>query len=990
MKNLYFAFLALFTISLHAQTNYCQVRVGDQDNVCSSSWISGVSFANVNNANNLCDKEGGDPNVDDGYSDYSDMIGYIDPTVPTLLTVSLDGLFVDAIVAWIDWDNSGDWDDTEMVVVTGESTGTNQFTAVLSPPTGAVQDVEIIGGIRISSEFLTPNTFPCEDNLFGEIEDYSFIVTSAAPPTSGDNDYCTVRGDTPCNFQWIESFECNNISITDGFCDREDNDPTDPNSNPDGYSDYTEFYVEFMPGETTTATLTVDGNVLDQITAFIDWDNSGVWEVDELIYFTGETTVANMMTAAIVVPQDAVLGVPIKGGFRIKQDFLEPGTDPCANIGNGEIEDYSFIVLDPDLIACTDNYAPAKDATDQCTSLGFSWASVVDAGSYEFLLMDDNFDTVVNIIVSDTTYYTTLLKASSTYNWQVFPKDTTGRKAYGCDTATFSTASILAPTLMFQPDSISVCSNEKVTLTPVVNSAGNLSYTWSGQSTSSLSSISVENPELTPSGEGVLDFHLSIVDQFGCSAGDSLKVNVLGLPGILDYSLNKNIVCSGENAIIHLESDADSLIFLKRTGTASPIETTPINQIGNDYIFDGVAQNIYFTVLYLNGCSDTVLLDTISYIPELDLPVIVLENEGGIGPCEGSAYLLRCSNYQDNLEWQDGSVNDSLFISASTAVSLRYTSSGCVVQADTNIQMDFVPNAVTLNLSRAVEGLCEGDSIVISHSLAEDRFEWFDGDVDAGSRVWYDAQDVSIKYVSERSCEVFSDTVSLAFNRLPSVPVITVEGDSSSLCEGGFIYLSNDAGIAKTWSTGSNADSIFVFETGPYFIVVSENGCSTSSDTISINFNSQPEQPSIGIFPNGAGDSIWSTSEFEAYVWVRNDTILAENTRAISALVPGDYTLQVENEFGCSSPFSEFYTVEPTTGIKDLSSLGITMRYDANTMSWLWQGNASFDIRVVDINGRILSEGKQLSDFSFQPKHLVIVQIVAGANVYSVKLLPKE
>lgn len=972
---------------LSAQTNYCQTSVTPA-NVCSNSFITSVTLANVSNNNQLCDKDQlGGANVDDGYSDYSEMVAYLDPEVPTLLTVTINSLFTDAGVVWVDWNNDGEWTTDEMSVLIGDGYGTETFRALLVPPTGVVTDTLIEGGIRINFDFVEPQLDPCGQNGYGEIEDYSFMVTSSNPPDSTTtNTYCPIQAGAPCNFQWIETFECNNVLQDESTCDRD----TPGMFGADGYSDYSDFVIEFESGTPTTALMTVDGNALDQASIFIDWDNSGTWDNDEFYPFSGETTLVNQFIAAIVPPTDAVQGVVIEGGVRVILSFLEPVVDACLNTPNdGEIEDYSFYVVDPSLVTCANIVAPIDSAQNQCTNLNFVWNSVEGAGSYEFLLKNLNQDTIENLILSDTTYASNLLQVSSEYKWLITPIDSNGRKAIGCETLTFFTSADLPPSVSFSPDSLEVCNGSDLQLTPVI-SGTNHNYDWILGGVN-LSDATIEQPVFNATTDGFESLALKVSDQAGCADSAQLVVNVKPLPAVSVLSISSPIICDGDSLEITYtpNNPSQQVEFLEQAlpgGVESVVSPNFVN--GDQYYFqNSVGEYQYQVALDLNGCLDTVLVDTVKFIQALVSPQLVAEIPVNVGPCAGDEYLLRISNYSDGITWHDGVVNDTNYVSATTLVSAFYELEGCRAFVDSLIEFDDYP--VKPNLTSDANGsLCEGDVVTLNHDIQNTSFIWYDADNTQFSKAISSSVSAYVDAISGKGCVTSSDTIHLAFNALPSKPSLTLNGYEPVLCEDESFTIENTDAISKMWSNGETSDEITINQAGDYFLTVTELGCSSNSDTVSANFEAIPAKPSIQLVTENGIDSLMATTVAATYEWTYNGQLTNHFAQTIIASVEGNYQVIAISENGCESEASDVYGY--VVGIEELAfqMLDLSVNPTSGNPVWSSKSSSSFDVVVYDYQGKVLDKANGVLNYeanNFVGSYIVNVAIQNKSFVFKMK-----
>ena len=105
---------------------------------------------------------------------------------------------------------------------------------------------------------------------------------------------------------------------------------------------------------------------------FIDWNNNGSFADAGETYFNTTpflyafTSPNNTLNSSIAVPAGAVLDTDLR--MRIKYNYVGTTnptslpafmTDPCADLGNGQAEDYTIVVKDPVTVPpCTTMWAP--------------------------------------------------------------------------------------------------------------------------------------------------------------------------------------------------------------------------------------------------------------------------------------------------------------------------------------------------------------------------------------------------------------------------------------------------------------------------------------------------------------------------------------------------------------------------------------------------------------------------------------------------------
>jgi hypothetical protein len=666
-----------------------------------------------------------------------------------------------------------------------------------------------------------------------------FQDTSVTHPVVG---YCPLAPGSPCNTQWINSFECKNVLQDDGLCDRDESFDSNGVSNDDGYSDYSDLVIEFDPEENTTALVTVEGNVLDQITIFIDWDTSGTWELDEAYFFVGDNFATNY-TAAIIVPADAVLGELVKGGVRIVQSFQDPITDACASIGNGEVEDYSFYVSDPNLIACPSQVSPTPGEVNVCTSTSFSWNTVTDAAAYKIVVLDTlTNDTVDVSVVQGTNYSSDSLLASKGYKWSVLAIDSLGRLSYGCEYSIFTTTAQAAPQIEFNPALISGCSNSDVGIIPIItNGAGALTYSWTGDSTH-LNVKDIMNPIFNSSEAGSFVLFLTVTDANQCSDINFIDLDIAPSPEFSELSVLTTSICPNDSLEITLDTE-DNFRFLQ--SDVDEYDLTRISSIEDSkYYIQNTDTTLVFHVELTRGvCVDTVDVATVNFIAPIDKPILTYVLPP-VGPCVGDSVLVSSSNYSTGLLWSNGSNNASIYTKTEADVFVKKIFAG---------------------------GIC----------LAS------------------------------------SDTLNIAFDQYPAVPVLSIDGDLS-FCDGDSVGLSHGLQTDFEWSTGDNTSSKIYFSESEVINVTaySSMGCATISLDYVVEKNMVPNKPSVIKLEYPITDSLKSSEIADIYHWTIDGQDLGIDAQVVPLLLEGVYKVSLETFAGCLSEESESMS---TVGVDQLN-----------------------------------------------------------------------
>lgn len=206
-----------------------------------------------------------------------------------------------------------------------------------------------------------------------------------------------------------------------------------------------------IPNQLTVAATGLGTNRFG-MTVFIDWNNDGDFNDGGEQYFTtpplvGGTGATVNLAGNIAVPNGVSLG---NKRMRIKYNFNSSTTalidallNPCANLGNGQVEDYtlSFVNL-PSAPLCTNVSLPVAGSTDFPANGTITWAAAQYAAGYKIYIgtTPGGTDIANGTVVTGTTYKPAL-QANTMYYLKVVPYNTVGDAA-GCTEISFTTTAV--------------------------------------------------------------------------------------------------------------------------------------------------------------------------------------------------------------------------------------------------------------------------------------------------------------------------------------------------------------------------------------------------------------------------------------------------------------------------------------------------------------------------------------------------------------------
>jgi len=292
---------------------YCSASGLDED-----EYISNVLVGDINN-----------DSMWEGYADFTALSTTMLVETGYPITITGTGTYIDDQVGiWVDWNQNLDFYDDDPIVVTG-SPGFGPYTATITPPVTALD-----GPTRMRIR-LTWNTAPdpCGDDDYGEVEDYTINVVSGYCEAGGGND------------EYIDGVEISDLS----------NLGTGYNT---GYEDFTALSANLIPGISYDLTIHTGGFwPSDDYGLWVDWnDDFDFDDPDENpVCFGNVGAAVNIFN--FQVPIGAPIG-PHRARIRIKYSGEDCG-DPCGITSYGEVEDYTFNVIeitDPEFSVTPDMY----------------------------------------------------------------------------------------------------------------------------------------------------------------------------------------------------------------------------------------------------------------------------------------------------------------------------------------------------------------------------------------------------------------------------------------------------------------------------------------------------------------------------------------------------------------------------------------------------------------------------------------------------------
>lgn len=483
----------------------------------------------------------------------------------------------------------------------------------------------------------------------------------------------------------------------------------------------------------------------------------------------------------------------------------------------------------------------------------------------------------------------------------------------GCE-ATSSPVSMinyLMPSVAITPDNVSLCGSleQEVSLTAT---SGFINYKW--YSYGLLLIQDSNNNILTTSTSGI--YSVLVTDANGCTAlSEPVNVN-LDVTSPVSITASDDHICVGESVQLYASGNATSYTWSPQNGSLScancpmPIATPIVNT------------NYQVTIIDANGCesSDNIIV----LVDDVQIPQILLDDEGTNTACEGDFVSLSATSGFENYQWirdtyitvQNGESPILAATESGNYTVIATNGAGCET-ASQSVAIEIMPIPEVEIAISGENPFCEGGSILLSASNGLANYEWYvNGSLYASfgyNQIELDINaNVQLVATSENGCSFTSDMITVYVDPLPQ-PTIYVAG-STDLCQGEQTLLSV-AGIYQEiiWYrdgqpvTNTNTNVYIPTQSGSYSVYVNDgNGCAGTSLPVAIQVSQLNE-----VLVSGGGSicgedgftTLTATPGFEHYYWYKNEILLVQssNSFTFNATEAGEYSVIVEDMNGCTA-----------------------------------------------------------------------------------------
>ncbi len=360
------------------------------------------------------------------------------------------------------------------------------------------------------------------------------------------------------------------------------------------------------------------------------------------------------------------------------------------------------------------------------------------------------------------------------------------------------------------------------------------------------------------------------------------------------------------------------------------------------------------------GCSDTAIRQVIvNNRPVVDIAPATAEI------CAGDSVTLTASG-ADTYIWMPSVGNTAtvkVFPGSTTTYTVEgtHTATGCKNTATRQVMVNPLP-VTRITAAGGITDICSGDSAVLIASGSGYDYEWKNGGIITATGNRYAVYATgSYKVIATDQVSGCSDSTQAIDIRVHTRPVVSLEHNDTSFCDGGRIIFevsTPDTGLTYVWKrddhTVSLATAYFleISESGSYKVIVGRAGiasCEDSTNEVSVTVHDLPV-----VVITWDGEALHAPSGYVSYQWHTVDRgIDGATDSTYKPSSGGSYRVAVTDTNGCVgvSPFTDLPRVNE---VDMLSYTGIRVYPNPSEGMVYIASPAPVDVLLFGSDGRIL------------------------------------
>lgn len=432
-----------------------------------------------------------------------------------------------------------------------------------------------------------------------------------------------------------------------------------------------------------------------------------------------------------------------------------------------------------------------------------------------------------------------------------------------------STLTLSGPTIFCQGNSV-------VLNAPI--SAGNI-YQWFNNGTAIPGAVTnIYNATSTG------NYSILVTNNTCPSSSSPISVVSNPIPQTPIISANGNTsICQGNS--VTLNSSIPGTIW----SNGSTNQSITVNQSG-----------IYTAQSSSNGClSANSNAINVSVNPLPNTPVIT-----ALGPttfCNGGTVTLNSSSLSGNL-WSNNSTGQNITVNSSGSYTVTATDlNGCSsTSAPIVINVNPIPSAPMISANGPTT-FCSGGNVSLVSSIPNGNI--WSNSISAQTNT-VNTSGIYYATVTENGCtSPQSNNITVTVNNTPPQPIISANGPTT-FCSGNSVVLTSSASAGNLWNNNQISQSIPITSSGTYSVQVTSNGCSNTSNPVTITVNPTPAAPIINAsgpttFCQGSNVTLTTNSTTGVTWTASNGSLFTVPSLIVQSTQSSIYASVTQN--GCSS-----------------------------------------------------------------------------------------
>jgi hypothetical protein len=322
------------------------------------------------------------------------------------------------------------------------------------------------------------------------------------------------------------------------------------------------------------------------------------------------------------------------------------------------------------------------------------------------------------------------------------------------------------------------------------------------------------------------NYSVFVTNNSSCSSSSS-PVSVLSnpIPQAPIISANGSTsICQGNS--VSLNSNIPGTLW----SNGSTNQTITVSQGG-----------VYTAQASSNGCL-SANSNAINVIvnPTPSIPVITAS--GPTTFCSGGTVTLNSSSSSGN-QWSTNSTGQSITVNTSGSYTVTTTDiNGCSsTSTPVTVTVNSIPNAPTISANGPTT-FCSGGNVSLISSSPNGN-NWSNSVSTQSNTIT--TSGTYYTTVTENGCtSAQSNNITITVNTTPTQPTISANGPTT-FCSGNSVVLTSSASAGNLWSNNQISQSVTITSSGTYSVQVTNNGCSNTSNPITITVNQTPAAPII-------------------------------------------------------------------------------------------------------------------------------------------------